>query len=211
VANKHPGILDGMLRELREKGRWGNRTDIKEAIRTSFHKANAEMSPENIKDSGTTAIVCLCLTDHMYIANVGDTRAVAWKHGKAKRLSVDHKPHMHEEEKRIRNLGGFVINGRVCGQLAVSRAFGDCTLQTCGVTPDPYVKVIDMNDPPEFIILACDGVWDKISDQWAGEIVASEIENNNDIVRACVKLRDFAYLYGSTDNISVVLIQFPKK
>lgn len=41
-------------------------------------------------------------------------------------LSVDHKPSRPDEAQRIRDAGGFVINNRVMGELAVSRAFGDC-------------------------------------------------------------------------------------
>ena len=40
-------------------------------------------------------------------------------------LSQDHKPTREDESKRIRDAGGFVINNRVMGELAVSRAFGD--------------------------------------------------------------------------------------
>jgi serine/threonine protein phosphatase PrpC len=40
-------------------------------------------------------------------------------------MSEDHKPTREDEAKRIRDAGGFVINNRVMGELAVSRAFGD--------------------------------------------------------------------------------------
>lgn len=40
-------------------------------------------------------------------------------------MSQDHKPGREDEAKRIRDAGGFVINNRVMGELAVSRAFGD--------------------------------------------------------------------------------------
>ncbi len=40
-------------------------------------------------------------------------------------LSEDHKPAREDEAKRIKDAGGFVINNRVMGELAVSRAFGD--------------------------------------------------------------------------------------
>lgn len=40
-------------------------------------------------------------------------------------MTEDHKPTREDEQKRIRDAGGFVINNRVMGELAVSRAFGD--------------------------------------------------------------------------------------
>jgi len=161
------------------------------------------MTHENIKKSGTTAIISLILGTKMYIANVGDSRAVTAKSGEGTRVSMDHKPDLPEEEKRIRNLGGFVSpNGRVVGMLAVSRAFGDVDLQPF-VSAYPYINVVDVADAPEFLIIACDGVWDVVSDQSACDIVLSE---KGDVVRACMKLRDMAYQYGSQDNISVVLV-----
>jgi serine/threonine protein phosphatase PrpC len=52
---------------------------------------------------------------------------------------------------------------------------------------------------------ACDGVWDVISDEAACRIVASE---SDDILKASMKLRDYAYLFGSQDNISVIIVKF---
>lgn len=111
-----------------------------------------------------------------------------------------------QHKARIRARGGFVMNGRVCGKLAVSRALGDLELQKCGLTPEPDIEIVDITDPPEFLILACDGVWDMCSDEAACNIVALEIDK--DPIAAAVRLRDMAYLFGSADNISVILIKF---
>jgi len=62
-------------------------------------------------------------------------------------------------------------------------------------------------DDDEFLILACDGVWDEVSDELAVEVVATE----SDPTLASCKLRDYAYLLGSDDNISVMVIQLKKK
>lgn len=40
-------------------------------------------------------------------------------------MSEDQKPSQPDEKARITKAGGFVMNGRVLGDLAVSRAFGD--------------------------------------------------------------------------------------
>lgn len=65
----------------------------------------------------------------------------------------------------------------------------------------------DDDDASSFLVLACDGVWDELSDQEAVDLVRSE----PDIYRACVKLRDYTYLFGSEDNISVIIIRLSNK
>jgi serine/threonine protein phosphatase PrpC len=58
-------------------------------------------------------------------ANAGDSRAVLSKKGKAKELSVDHKPDTPSEKRRIERANGYVEDSRVNGMLALSRALGD--------------------------------------------------------------------------------------
>jgi len=155
------------------------------------------------KNAGSTALITLILKNKIYVGNLGDTRAVLCRNGKAIRISVDHKP--LDEEDRINALGGWVMNDptrRINGLLAVSRSIGDFFMEPF-VTTDPYIGEIDIVDQDEFLILACDGVWDEINDQDAVEIVKSE----TDLYKACSKLRDFAYLFSSEDNISVIVVK----
>jgi serine/threonine protein phosphatase PrpC len=57
-------------------------------------------------------------------------------------MTEDHKPTREDEQKRIRDAGGFVINNRVMGELAVSRAFGDAEFKK-GIQ-------VDLLPPPLF-------------------------------------------------------------
>lgn len=94
----------------------------------------------------------------LYTANVGDARAVLCRSGKALRLSYDHKGSDENEGKRIANAGGLVLNNRVNGVLAVTRALGDAYLKDL-VTGHPYTtETVMQAEGDEFIILACDGV-----------------------------------------------------
>lgn len=94
----------------------------------------------------------------LYTANVGDARIVLCRNGKALRLSYDHKGSDENEGKRISNAGGLILNNRVNGVLAVTRALGDAYLKDL-VTGHPYTtETVIQPDPDEFIILACDGV-----------------------------------------------------
>ena len=116
----------------------------------------------------------------IYCANAGDSRTVMCDGGAAVDMSVDHKPDLPEERGRILKAGGEVSEGRVNGMLALSRAIGDFDykgiappkdapsswfLNNHMVTAYPDVVVKPMHKDVEFIVLACDGIWDcKTSD-----------------------------------------------
>lgn len=75
--------------------------------------------------AGATCCVALITKTEIYCGNAGDTRCVLSKKGKSKDLSIDHKPTMATEKRRIERAGGFVEEDRVNGMLALSRAIGD--------------------------------------------------------------------------------------
>ncbi len=94
----------------------------------------------------------------LYTANVGDARIVLCRNGKALRLSYDHKGSDENEGKRVSNAGGLILNNRVNGVLAVTRALGDAYMKDL-VTGHPYTtETVIQPDLDEFLILACDGV-----------------------------------------------------
>jgi protein phosphatase PTC1 len=94
----------------------------------------------------------------LYTANVGDARIILCRAGKALRLSYDHKGSDENEGKRIANAGGLILNNRVNGVLAVTRALGDTYMKEL-VTGHPYTtETVIQPDSDEFILIACDGV-----------------------------------------------------
>ncbi|KAJ5745884.1 Protein phosphatase 2C [Penicillium odoratum] len=139
----------------------------------------------------------------LYTANVGDARIVLCRNGKALRLSYDHKGSDENEGKRIANAGGLILNNRVNGVLAVTRALGDAYLKDL-VTGHPYTtETVIQPDADEFIILACDGLWDVCTDQEAVDL----IRNVQDAQRASKILVDHALARFSTDNLSCMVIR----
>ncbi|PWY66068.1 PP2C-domain-containing protein [Aspergillus heteromorphus CBS 117.55] len=140
----------------------------------------------------------------LYTANVGDARIILCRNGKALRLSYDHKGSDENEGKRIANAGGLILNNRVNGVLAVTRALGDAYLKDL-VTGHPYTtETVIQPDSDEFIILACDGLWDVCSDQEAVDLV----RNVPDAQDASKILVDHALARFSTDNLSCMVIRF---
>merc|ERR1719476_214451 len=75
--------------------------------------------------SGCAAVVACIIGGWVWCANIGDSRGLLCRDGRAVQLSLDHKPDREEEAERIESAGGFVSFRRVLGRLAVSRAFGD--------------------------------------------------------------------------------------
>jgi len=118
------------------------------------------------------------VTNVCYIPqNVGDSRAVLCRDKKAIPLTIDHKPTLPEETKRIRAAGGDVRGKRVNGVLAISRALGDHLMlkENDVVSASPYVTTTELTDLDDYLILACDGVWDVMSNQDACDYVYNQI------------------------------------
>ncbi|KAL3459074.1 phosphatase 2C-like domain-containing protein [Aspergillus heterothallicus] len=139
----------------------------------------------------------------LYTANVGDARVILCRNGKALRLSYDHKGSDENEGRRIANAGGLILNNRVNGVLAVTRALGDAYIKDL-VTGHPYTtETVIQPDLDEFIILACDGLWDVCSDQEAVDL----IRDVQDTQLASKLLVDHALARFSTDNLSCMVIR----
>ncbi|KAI2785251.1 PP2C-domain-containing protein [Daldinia loculata] len=142
----------------------------------------------------------------LYTANVGDARIILCRAGKALRLSYDHKGSDENEGKRISNAGGLILNNRVNGVLAVTRALGDTYMKDL-VTGHPYTtETVIQPEIDEFIIIACDGLWDVCEDQDAVNLVRDE----RDPAAAAKKLVDHALARFSTDNLSCMIVRFDK-
>ncbi|KAM0635776.1 hypothetical protein ACHAPW_001444 [Verticillium nonalfalfae] len=142
----------------------------------------------------------------LYTANVGDARIILCRSGKALRLSYDHKGSDDNEGVRISKAGGLILNNRVNGVLAVTRALGDTYMKDL-VTGHPYTtETVIHPESDEFIIIACDGLWDVCSDQEAVDLV----RNVEDASTAAKNLVDHALNRFSTDNLSCMVVRFDK-
>ncbi|KFH43922.1 Protein phosphatase 2C-like protein [Hapsidospora chrysogenum ATCC 11550] len=143
----------------------------------------------------------------LYTANVGDARIILCRSGKALRLSYDHKGSDENEGRRIANAGGLILNNRVNGVLAVTRALGDAYMKDL-VTGHPYTtETVIQPDSDEFVIIACDGIWDVCSDQEAVDLV----RGIQDPIVASKTLVDHALSRFSTDNLSCMVVRFEKE
>jgi serine/threonine protein phosphatase PrpC len=145
----------------------------------------------------------------IYAANCGDARAVLGRKAgtKAYRLTHDHKADSPSEISRIESAGGFVLRNRVLGILAVARSLGDQGMKEF-VVGRPFLSETVIMDDDEFIIVACDGLWDVMSDQECVSIVkgwSDKVDDETKVAKVAQWLVDEAMKRGSTDNITVIV------
>ncbi|WZZ40271.1 hypothetical protein YC2023_036530 [Brassica napus] len=160
-------------------------------------------------------LTALISEGELAVSNAGDCRAVISRGGVAEALTTDHNPGQADELKRIEALGGYVdcCNGvwRIQGTLAVSRGIGDRYLKEW-VIAEPETKTLRIKPEFEFLILASDGLWDKVTNQEAVDVVRPycvDVENPKTL-SACQKLVELSGKRGSLDDISLIIIQLQK-
>ncbi|KAG9153588.1 hypothetical protein Leryth_008517 [Lithospermum erythrorhizon] len=184
-------------------------TDTKSAIAETYNHTDTEfLKSDNThnRDAGSTASTAILVGDRLVVANVGDSRAVISRGGKAFAVSRDHKPDQTDERQRIEDAGGFVMwagTWRVGGVLAVSRAFGDRLLKQY-VVADPEIQEEKVDRTPLNLFFASDGLWDVVTNDEA----VSMVTPIQDPEEASKRLLQEAYQRGSADNITVVVVRF---
>ena len=169
-------------------------------------------SDQHSGSTGSTALVTLMINNgaEVWVANVGDSRAVlVAQSGTASALTLDHKPVLPDEKARIVSSGGFVYMERANGALAVSRAMGDQDLKSFGVIAAPDVASVDTRGSVA-MIMATDGLWDVVSNEEAGGLVAHVAHAMMLLPTwpqiAADSLLNLALGRGSRDNVSVIVI-----
>jgi len=178
----------------------------------------------DMPQSGSTSVVAVVRGNELTVANAGDSRGVLCRRDKEGRkaidLSEDHKPTLESEMTRIKNAGGFVADGRVNGSLALSRAIGDMEFkqsphlpakdQVISACPDITVRKLEAGD--EFMVLACDGIWDVMTSQECIDYVGDCLSQGFPLATICEKLCDKCLAPDTKgngigcDNMTVVIV-----
>ncbi|KAF8669284.1 hypothetical protein HU200_051618 [Digitaria exilis] len=183
--------------------------------------------------SGSTAVTVLKLGSDLYMANIGDSRAVLGSRDGAAggmvavQLTVDLKPDVPSEAERIKKCRGRVFAlqdepevPRVwlpfddAPGLAMARAFGDFCLKDYGVISVPEFFHWSLTDKDQFVILASDGVWDVLSNQEAVDIVSSSPSRSKaakSLVEAATREWKTKYPTSKIDDCAVVCLYLDGK
>ncbi|OIW16502.1 hypothetical protein TanjilG_32172 [Lupinus angustifolius] len=203
AKNLEKNVLDEVISSDQE--------DIEEAVKRGYLNTDSDFLKEDLT-GGSCCVTALIRNGNLVVSNAGDCRAVISRSGVAEALTSDHRPSREDEKERIETLGGYVdlCRGvwRIQGSLAVSRGIGDRHMKQW-VTAEPETKVLRIEPEHDLLILASDGLWDKVSNQEAVDIARSFFAGNNkpQPLLACKKLVDLSVSRGSMDDTSVMVIK----
>ena len=121
-------------------------------------------------------------------------------------MSLDHKPEDLEERTRIEKAGYKVTSdGRVSGGLNLSRAIGDhaykkkssLSAEEQAITALPDIRTLTLDDRDEFLVIACDGIWNFMSSQDVIDFVRLRLEKKS-LRQICEEVRSVSSLFLSS-------------
>jgi serine/threonine protein phosphatase PrpC len=197
-------------------------------------KNNGEEKPEDMMLDSIGATSNVMYVDHaakkIYVANAGDSRCTMGRAGTTVEMSVDHKPECPVEIDRITKAGSTITEGRVDGNLNLTRSIGDLkyksrdhlTPEEQAITANPDTYCLDITDDIDFIIMGCDGIWEKKSNEemvaWVYDKLKQQKEAGEDDLKKIVHdllhesiADDVKEAQGiGCDNMTCVLIVFNK-
>jgi serine/threonine protein phosphatase PrpC len=195
------------------------KTNIEKAYKYWQNELKTKYTVQS-KNTGSTCCIVIHFekngSEYLNILNTGDSRCIVCRNNMGIPLTKDHKPSNFEEYKRITNMGGKIYfdgyDHRI-GSLSVSRAFGD-------VSEEPYVTCLPdvfcykLIDNDKFIVIACDGLYDVLSNDEVINFILIEcydIKTNkrkNKHINISKKIAEHAITKGSSDNVSVIVVFF---
>ncbi|KAF0917897.1 hypothetical protein E2562_021622 [Oryza meyeriana var. granulata] len=215
---------------------------ITDSIQRAFATVDANLSTwleqmDKEDESGATATAMFLRNDVLVVSHIGDSCLVISRGGRPQLVTNFHRPYGNkktslDEVKRIRAAGGWIVDGRICGEISVSRAFGDIRFKTRKnemlvkgvkegrwtekfisrikfkgdlIISSPEVSLVELGPDVEFILLATDGLWDYIKSAEAVALVRDQLRQHGDVQLACEALGQTALDRRSQDNISIVI------
>eukprot|EP01040_Poterioochromonas_malhamensis_P005892 gene5891-6334_t len=205
------------------------------ALRKTFlgvDKALLEMAAEQgLHYTSSTGVTALIWKNLLTVAHVGDSKACIMKMGEngeimPEWLTVDHKPNMPHELKRIQENGGSLTylhgnkpyirgadflrrlqKGEHPKQLNYSRAFGGKDLKPYGLSADPDINHFEINKDDRLVLIGSDGLWDALNPRVACQIAMEARKAGRsatqDIVEAAIREMPKVRV---ADNVSVIAI-----
>jgi serine/threonine protein phosphatase PrpC len=179
-----------------------------EAMTAAYREVDHMLVKER---SGTTAVNVFIRERDLLAANAGDSRCLLVRRQDSLQLSADHRLSNPEEKERVRQTGAVIQEPYImvgASGLMPTRSLGDQDFAAAGVIPDPFVHRKRLNQDDIFLILACDGLFDVMSNQEVAEVVRSAQgpeEAARNLMQEALEVR------MSADNLTVICLELMER
>ncbi|MFM1848763.1 MAG: hypothetical protein RL417_2237 [Pseudomonadota bacterium] len=168
-------------------------------IASAITQANANIfergaSEPGLAGMGTTCVGLVFTENHLFIANVGDSRAYRIRGDKVEQLTEDHT--LVQE---------LVKSGAITPEQAGNHPVSHMLTRSLGPTPSIEVDCFAHFEPPlrgDRYLICCDGLFNMVGAEEFPEILSSFSLNE-----AVQELIDLANLRGGTDNITLIVVE----
>lgn len=169
-----------------------NKTEIKEAIEEVNRKIyQKSLEDENLSGMGTTLSMVKILEDHLYFANIGDSRIYRLKDGSLTQLTIDDS-----------YVNYLLEVGAITSDQAKDHPKKNVLLKALGTTEDIEVFVQEVQWQEDDLYLLCsDGLTNMLDEEEIQEILSS-----HEAKEAVDRLIDRALGRGGKDNITVIIL-----
>ena len=210
-------------------------------IKKAYGNVDQELPKQKFNSdfSGTTCIIVFQIGNNLITANVGDSRAILiysddpkdenLEDSKIFKLSIDQKPELPKEKKRIINMGGIVDqmldkNKKRIGPyrvwagkenypgLSMSRSIGDLKGKKCGLISEPEIIEYKLNEKSKYMVICSDGVWEFLKNEDVMNIGRTYYINNNvdGFIKELIKVSEYWWEKEDIirDDITTVIVFF---
>lgn len=220
------GDIAGVSDEVAEK--------LRDGLRKTFLSADRSLldlcTQSKLHYASSTGVTALLFKNLLTVAHIGDSKAcIARIHNDEVHpewLTVDHKPDMPIELRRIQASGGSLAYlhgnkpyirggdffkrqalGEHPKQLNYSRAFGGKDLKMFGLSAEPDISHFEVTADDRLVLIGSDGLWDVLNPRIACELALRARREGRsataDIVQATINEMPVC---GVRDNITVIAI-----
>ncbi|CAF0981023.1 unnamed protein product [Rotaria sordida] len=189
-----------------------DKNQLNHIIKKTFLQLDKKLANLVNDQSGSVCITSLIGPKYIYLINVGDARAIIISNdGQVLAYTKDHKPNVIQEQERIHKAGGRITQyendvARVEDKLAVSRTFGDYSLDKRLIPALPDIIQYRKDSLAAFVILACDGIWDVMTNEQVALFVSQKASNTS-LENIASQLLDQCLKLKTSDNMSIYIIK----
>jgi protein phosphatase len=187
----------GAIRTLQKEA--GHDTDsLVAAVQSANRAVHAEAAANpDLAGMGTTITAMMTTNDAAQIVHVGDSRAYLLRDGRLRRLTQDHTV-----------VDRLAREGKIPAEEADRHPQRSVLERALGVGPevDVDVQLLDVR-PGDRLLLCTDGLTSMLNDEEIREILLTE----KDPEAAARALIDAALAAGGKDNVTAVIVDFPRR